>query len=149
MEHWLTMAEYARRNGISREAVRQAAAAGRIETNGKSGRDCRVRGKLAETVRTVVKSGGEKSELADAKLEKLRADIKLQEQKITENIELSRRSYVNILVEEYIRAFAPLKVQLTELHLPADKLAVLTALIDSCLAEFCSGVEKKLNEESA
>lgn len=150
MEHWQTMAEFARSNGISREAVRQAVSAGRLESNGKSGRACRVRGKLAESSRSVIRRGKENnSELTDAKLEKLRADTALQKQKITENIELSRRAYIGLIVEEYIRAFSPLKIQLTELHLPAEKLAVLTNLIDSCLADFTSGVEKRLNEESA
>ena len=147
MEHWLTMAEYARRTGISREAVRQAVAAGRIETNGKSGRDCRVRGKLAEPAKTVVKD--KNTDLADAKLEKLRADIELQKQKIVENIELSRRSYVNILVEEYLRSFAPLKICLTELKLNEDEIRKFSELIESCLQDFCRGVEKRLNEESA
>ena len=50
---WLTMAEYARRNGITREAVRQAVKNGRIEHNGKTGRECRVRGPLAEPVHAV------------------------------------------------------------------------------------------------
>ena len=151
MEHWQTMAEYARSNGISREAVRQAVSAGRLESNGKSGRACRVRGKLAESSRTVIRRGKSEnnSELTDAKLEKLRADTALQKQKITENIELSRRAYIGLIVEEYIRAFSPLKIQLTELRLPAEKLTVLTNLIDSCLADFTSGVEKRLNEESA
>lgn len=43
---WLTQSEAARRLGVSREAVRQAIAARRIEWNGKRGHDCRVRGDL-------------------------------------------------------------------------------------------------------
>lgn len=43
---WLTQADAARRLGVSREAIRQAIASRRIEWNGKSGRDCRVRGDL-------------------------------------------------------------------------------------------------------
>ena len=43
---WLTQSDAARRLGVSREAIRQAIAARRIEWNGKSGRDCRVRGDL-------------------------------------------------------------------------------------------------------
>lgn len=43
---WLTQADAARRLGVSREAIRQAIAARRIEWNGKTGRDCRVRGDL-------------------------------------------------------------------------------------------------------
>lgn len=43
---WLTQSDAARRLGVSREAIRQAIAARRIEWNGKTGRDCRVRGDL-------------------------------------------------------------------------------------------------------
>lgn len=43
---WLTQSDAARRLGVSREAIRQAIAARRIEWNGKTGRDCRVRGNL-------------------------------------------------------------------------------------------------------
>ena len=53
-KQWLTQAEFARAHGISREAVRQAVLNGRLESNGKSGRDCRVRGELAESARCTV-----------------------------------------------------------------------------------------------
>lgn len=43
---WLTQSDAARRLGVSREAIRQAIAAGRIDWNGRTGRDCRVRGEL-------------------------------------------------------------------------------------------------------
>ena len=43
---WLSQSDAARRLGVSREAIRQAIAARRIEWNGKTGRDCRVRGDL-------------------------------------------------------------------------------------------------------
>lgn len=43
---WLTQSDAARRLGVSREAIRQAIAARRIDWNGKTGRDCRVRGDL-------------------------------------------------------------------------------------------------------
>lgn len=46
---WLTQSEAARRLGVSREAIRQAIAARRIDWNGRSGRDCRVRGDLQQT----------------------------------------------------------------------------------------------------
>ena len=147
---WLTMAEYARRNGITREAVRQAVKNGRIEHNGETGRACRVRGPLAEPVRAVVsKTGGGDSNsiLAEAKLEKIRADVELQKQRIQSNIDEARRGYIEMILEEYIRAFSPFKARLTELRLTADQLAALQTIVDECLQSFQDGVEKRIDEQ--
>lgn len=149
---WLTMAEYARRNGISREAVRQAVKAERIEHNGKTGRECRVRGELMESTRIAVpavKPSDQSADLpaaslAEVKLEKLRADIELQRQRINENRDAMRREFAEAVIEEYLRAFAPLKTQLTEMRLDAVKLAVLRKLIDSCTASFETALRKRM-----
>lgn len=77
-KEWITQAEYARVHGISREAVRQAVLNGRLESNGKRGRDCRVRGSLAESARNTVPAVSTTvGDLASAKLQKLLADIEL------------------------------------------------------------------------
>ena len=147
---WLTMTEYARRNGITREAVRQAVKNGRIEHNGETGRACRVRGPLAEPVRAVVpKTGGGDSNsiLAEAKLEKIRADVELQKQRIQSNIDEARRGYIEMILEEYIRAFSPFKARLTELRLTADQLAALQSIVNECLQSFADGVEKRIDEQ--
>ena len=150
---WLTMAEYARRHGISREAVRQAVKAGRVEHNGEAGRACRVRGELAEPVRAVsspaAPTGGEDGRLADVKLEKLRVEVGLQRQRLQENIRESRRRYVELLVEEYVRAFSPFKAQLAELRLTEPQLVKLRKLVDDCLQAFTDGVDKRLREDEA
>ncbi|MBQ9502600.1 MAG: hypothetical protein IJU70_10630, partial [Lentisphaeria bacterium] len=85
------MAEYARRQGITREAVRQAVTAGRLETNGKVGRACRVRGVLDHARNHV--AGRDSGYLAEARLEKLRADIEVQRQKLEIN-ERERRKEI-------------------------------------------------------
>lgn len=150
-KQWLTQAEFARAHGISREAVRQAVLNGRLESNGKSGRDCRVRGELAESARITIpdaSSTGSSTagDLAEAKLQKLLADIELQRQKISENIDLQRRSYIGMIIEEYTKAFSPLKVKLSELRLDQAQLEVLRNTIDDCTRQFISEVEKLLNE---
>lgn len=146
-KQWLTQAEFARAHGISREAVRQAVMNGRLESNGKCGRDCRVRGELAESARIAAPAvSSTAGDLAEAKLQKLLADIELQRQKISENIDLQRRSYIGMIIEEYTKAFAPLKVQLSDLRLDPVQLEVLRHTIDDCTRQFVSEVEKRLNE---
>lgn len=144
---WQTMAEYARQKGISREAVRQAVQTGRIEHNGKTGRECRVRGEMAESARITMTPSKEKtSALADAKLEKIRADIEIQKQRIRENRETVFREFALFAAEEYLRAFAPVKARLTALRLDAAKLAALRKLIDECTADFVASLRKKVSD---
>jgi len=144
---WQTMAEYARQKGISREAVRQAVNSGRIEHNGKTGRECRVRGEMAESARVTVTPSKEKnSELAKAKLEKLRTDIEIQKLRIRENRETVFREFADFVAEEYLRSFAPVKVKLTALRLDAAKLAALRKLIEECTADFIAALRKKVSD---
>lgn len=149
-KEWFTQSEFARAHGISREAVRQAVLNGRLESNGKRGRDCRVRGELVESARITVlnASSSTAGDLAEAKLQKLLADIELQRQKISDNIELQRRQYISLIIEEYTKAFSPLKVKLAELRLSPEQLEVLRRTIEACTRQFTSEVEKRLNETS-
>ena len=48
---WITMGEYARRSGLSRPGVLKAVRDGRLESNGKTGWECRVRGEIMPSVR--------------------------------------------------------------------------------------------------
>ena len=147
---WLTMAEYARRNGITREAVRQAVKNGRIEHNGETGRACRVRGPLAEPVHAVAPATSNTAadtRFAEAKLEKLKADVELQRQRIAANINESRRAYMEMLLEEYVQAFTPFKSRLVELRLTADQLAALGSVVEECLQSFLARVQQRIDEE--
>ena len=147
---WLTMAEYARRNGITREAVRQAVKSGRIEHNGKTGRACRVRGPLAEPVHAVAPATSNTAadtRFAEAKLEKLKADVELQRQRIAANINESRRAYVEMILEEYVQAFTPFKSRLVELRLTADQLAALGSVVEECLQSFLARVQQRIDEQ--
>ena len=147
---WLTMAEYARRNGITREAVRQAVKNGRIEHNGETGRACRVRGPLAEPVHAVAPATSNTAadtRFAEAKLEKLKADVELQRQRIAANINESRRAYVEMILEEYVQAFTPFKSRLVELRLTADQLAALGSVVEECLQSFLARVQQRIDEQ--
>ena len=150
---WLTMAEYARRNRISRVAVLKAVRDGRIEHNGETGRACRVRGPLAEPVHAVApatsQSGAPSAvlSLAEAKLEKLKADVELQRQRIAANINESRRAYVEMMLEEYVQAFTPFKSRLVELRLTAEQLAALGSVVEECLQSFLARVQQRIDEK--
>lgn len=147
---WLTMAEYARRNGITREAVRQAVKNGRIENNGKTGRECRVRGPLAEPVHAVAPATSNPAadtRLAEVKLAKLKADVELQRQRIAANVNESRRAYVEMILEEYVQAFTPFKSRLVELRLTADQLSALGSVVEECLQSFLARVQQRIDEE--
>lgn len=39
---WITQAEFARKEGVTKMAITKAVRAGRLRTNGKCGRDCRI-----------------------------------------------------------------------------------------------------------
>lgn len=146
----LTMAEYARLHNMSQPAVKKAIQSGRLQSNGKVGHDCRVWGKLAESSRITVPasaSDAPNQPLADAKLEKLRADIELQRMRINQNRSSQRREFAEIFIEEYVRAFAPLKAELTALRLNSSKLAALRKLVDTCTAAFESALRKRMIED--
>ena len=145
-EQWLTMAQYAKSHGISREAVRKAVKVGRIESNGKTGKDCRVKGPMAESVRIIVKDSPV-GDLAEAKLEKLRADVALQQQKIRSNRIAFRREFSEAVIEEYLRAFAPVKTFLADLRLSAEKLTSLQTMIEKCTADFEVALRKRAEED--
>lgn len=147
---WLTMAEYARRAGLARSTILEAVRTGRLEYNKKTGRACRVRGPLAQRTDNAAplpdSGANDQDSLSRAKLEKMRADIELQKQKIAENRDAMRREFAEAVIEEYAQAFAPVKARLTEMRLRADQLSALRKLIASCTAVFESNLRKRLIE---
>lgn len=151
-DKWVTMAEKARELGVSRPAILQAVREGRIESNGKTGRECRVRGALAEPVRNSMPrtaDGINIEALAGAKLENLKRDAILKDQRIKANREAQWREDADAIAEEYLRAFAPVTARLTEMRLPAAKLAVLRKIISDCTAEFFAGLKKRWSDHES
>ena len=142
---WMTLSQAAKKHGITREAMRQAVKNNRIEWNGKTGRECRVRGPLAEPVRNTV-TGSDIADLAGAKLENLKRDAILKDQRIKENREAQWRAYADATCEDYLAAFAPLSAKLTEMRLPAPKLAALRKTVEECTAEFLRRQKKRYEE---
>ena len=138
-DKWQTISEYARDAGLNRSSVSRAVKDGRIRSNGKTGRDCRVRGPMAEPVRnTFSKSaaGSKIEDLAGARLENLKRDAILKDQRIKKNQEAQWRLYADATCEDYLAAFAPITARLTEMRLPVSKLAILRKIIEECTADF-------------
>lgn len=133
---WLTVSECADRFGLAKPSIYQAAREGRLEWNGKTGRECRVRGKLAEPIKNGKAGIYAPTDLSEAKLAKLNADTALQEQRLKENREAQWRAYADATCEDYLGAFAPLSARLTEMRLTAPKLASLRKVVEECTADF-------------
>ena len=145
-QKWVTMAEKAREIGIARSSLLQAVREGRIEWNGKTGRECRVRGPLSEPEKNGKSGVYAATDLSEAKLAKLQADTALQEQRLKENQEAQWRAFADATCEDYLAAFAPLSAKLTEMRLPATKLAALRKTVEECTAEFLRRQKKRYEE---
>jgi len=146
------MAEYARREGISRAAILKAVEAGRLETNGRTGRDRRVRGALAPSLKRTRETEGRldaRSELEKARIKKLKIDAKLSAQKLAEVRAALRLDTAEMILTEFKRAFAPLKLRLIELRLDADQAANFARIVEACIADFEAGARQKLKEYDA
>lgn len=145
MTKWLTQSEYARRHGVSREAVHKAIRAGRLATNGKTGRECRVDGSIdiADTRR---QEPSQEITLVDARLRKLQVDIEYQRQRIDANRRDMMREVSELMLEEFCKSFAPLKKQITSLRLSREQIAEFRRLISECLSSFDNAVKERINE---
>lgn len=157
---WLTQSDAARRLGVSREAIRQAIAARRIEWNGKSGRDCRVRGDLlpAHTLPPLTRApkgcitpkstrtpktpaqNTPADQLIDARLRKLESDIALQTMRLESHKQEIYAQAMTNFQTAYESAFSPLKKFLLSLDLPAETLRELARIADQCDADFQSKI---------
>ena len=145
MTKWLTQSEYARRHGVSREAVHQAIHAGRLATNGKSGRECRVDATV-DIAATRKQEPSTELTLVDARLRKLQVDIEFQRQKIAANRRDMMREVSELMLEEFCKSFAPLKKQLTSLRLSREQIAEFRKLVSECLTSFDNAVKERMNE---
>ena len=150
---WFTQTEYARQHGISREAVRQAILTGRLRSNGKKGRECRVTGEVMESVTQkltpkAVPFDPEQlnMQILEKKLEKLQADAVLQNQKILTIIEERRIEYIKTVLQVYLEAFLPLKKELSSLKLSEEQTQKLANLVERCTNNFHKKIQEILNE---
>lgn len=175
-DDWITMAAYAARAGMSRPGVLKAVREGRLESNGKTGRECRVRGEIIPSVQageprrkrrqaapvkpqaepeatpepTPDREAEEPEEgeslfdrMTEAKLDKLKADIALQNQRVQENRDALRRTLCEEIAGAYAASFAGLKAHIVELRLPAAKLAALRKIMEESIALFEAELRKK------
>ena len=131
----MSQSDFARAKGVSCAAVAKMIRTGRVETNGKKGRDCRVREKTEAT------------SLEAARIEKIKADVELQRQKLSSNIDLIRREAAEIVMEEFIQAATPFKIWVTELRLSPKQTEIFRKHIDEMAASLQKRVATRLNEE--
>ena len=151
---WMTQAEFARKEGVSRMAVNQAIRAGRLRTNGKTGRACRInaectlastRTNIPASLKNVPNAGEEQHPSAmtgyqEARTKKLLAEIEAanyrNEQKYNEMLrQVSEKQF-----ELYSAAFAPVKDTLINLHLNSEQYATLRSLIEKAMNDFRQAV---------
>lgn len=147
---WLTQSEYARIAKIDPSAVRKAIQAGRIEWNGKTGKDCRVRGPMLDRRGTARKQkvlqAQEKGELD---IEKARVDVELKLQKLASIRREQRRAYIQTVCEVFVQTFAPFKAHLIELRLDAGQLERLRDILEACMADFDQVMAERIAEEES
>lgn len=145
MTKWVTQSEYARRYGISREAVHQAIHAGRLATNGKSGRECRVDASV-DIADTRKQEPAQSETLIDARLRKLQVDTEYQRQRIQANRKEMMREVSELMLEEFCKSFAPLKKHITSLRLSREHLSEFKRIVGGCLTEFDNAVKERMND---
>ena len=124
--------EYARLNGISKQAVNQKIKAGTIGWNGKHGKACRV-WDISE----------DKSDrLAETKIEKLQLETALKRQQLDENRRSIFREVSAAYIEATKTAFAPLHAEYVKLRLNDEQLAQLREIGQTVIQSF----ERLMNE---
>lgn len=147
---WLTQSEYAKIKGIKPASVHDAIKAGRIEWNGKTGKDCRVRGPMVDrrgnARKQKVLQAQEKGELD---IEKARVDVELKLQKLASIRREQRRSYMQTVCEVFVQTFAPFKAHLIELRLDQTALTALSELWGKCITDFNSVMAERIAEEES
>lgn len=143
---WITQAEFAKRQGVSRMAISKAIAAGRLRTNGKQGRECRIDStcSLAATrsQKPVNLHKAPESEEAvsqplslwqAAKVKKLAIDIETAKLRNEELYKQMLRQVSEKQFEIFIQHFAPVREALIQLRLPADQIDRLKQIFSEAL----------------
>ena len=135
---WITMAEYARREGMARSSIFQAVREGRLESNGQTGRACRVRGKIAGSYRQFTPA--QYAEFQRLKIEKLRLDTELLKWKSPEYRKEMCRRYMEAMINAYLAAFGDLGDKLEAIGIPIKEL------VDRCNADFIARARRRVDE---
>ena len=139
-DEWVTMAEYARRESMARSSILQAVREGRLESNGQTGRACRVRGKIAGSYRQFTPE--QYAEFQRLKIEKLRLDTELLKWKSPEYRREQRRKWTEVFIEAYLAGFGDLGDKLEAIGIPIKEL------VDRCNADFIARVRRRVDEET-
>ena len=145
---WVTQAQFAKIQGVSRMAVCKAIAAGRLRTNGKTGRDCRIDASCSlSATRSATPVNIKKSAepvLSDeavqamsvwqaAKVRKLSVDIETAKFKNAELYKAMLREVSDKQLELFVTHFAPVKEALVKLRLTKKQLTDLQKIFKGAL----------------
>lgn len=151
---WVTQSEFARKEGVSRMAVNQAIRAGRLRTNGKTGRACRInaectlastRTNIPASLKNVPNAGEEQHPSAmtgyqEARTKKLLAEIEAANYRNKQKYNEMLRQVSEKQFELFSSAFAPVKDMLINLNLSARQYEILRSAIEKAMNDFRQSV---------
>lgn len=134
MKRIITMAEYAREKSVSHEAVRKAVREGRLRSNGKRGRECRV----------IVEDGPEEEDAKDqtpaykkylaARCRKVKADARLAELQDETRIREIREEAITEFLDSLELVFADVRRKLEALPNAGEVSTILLEMMDAIKA---------------
>ena len=135
MKKMMTMAQYAREKSVSHEAVRKAVREGRLRSNGKRGRECRV----------IVEDGPEEEDggkaqspeykrYLAARCRKVKADAKLAELQEETRIREIREKAITEFIDSLEPIFAEIRRKLEALPNAGEIGKILVEMMDAVKA---------------
>jgi hypothetical protein len=137
MKQKVTMAEYAREHSISHEAVRKAVREGRLRSNGKRGRECRVivedGPEEEEDVGSKGQSPAYRKYLA-ARCRKVKADARLAELQDETRIREIREEAITEFIDSLEPIFAEIRRKLEALPNAGEIGKILVEMMDAVKA---------------
>ena len=129
---WVTQAQFAKNQGVSRMAVCKAIAAGRLRTNGKTGRDCRIDASCSlSATRSATPVNIKKS------AEPVLSDEAVQPMSVWQAAKVLYKAMLREVsdkqLELFVTHFAPVKEALVKLRLTKKQLTDLQKIFKGAL----------------
>lgn len=134
MKKLLTMAEYARERSVSHEAVRKAVREGRLRSNGKRGRECRI------IVEDGPEEDGGKAQSPEykrylaARCQKVKADARLAELQEETRIREIRSEAIAEFLDSLDAVFIDVRRKLEQLPNANEVSQILVEMMDEIQA---------------
>ena len=152
---WMTQAEFARKEGVSRMAICHAIRSGRLRTNGKSGKACRIqscctlassRTNIPANLKYANSGDGQKADpmqttdYHEARTQKLLAEIEAANFRNESKYNEMLRQVSEKQLELFSAAFAPVKDKLIELNLEASQFSELQKKFETAMEGYRQAV---------